>query len=363
MSNHPIGYIVGMAQPETLFDALMRFTRGEHSLFRIALPSGRAEARAPGVIALIPDTAIRNSASTLISVGIHGDETAPIELLGQIASELDRGAFHLGAPALLVVGHPSAIVNRTRYLDTNLNRLFGGENEVLSGETREHRRASELMAAVDAFWNDALSEDIQSEEGVALHLDLHTTIRASHYPRFAVEPFSKTPTPDAIWRELSAADIQAVLSQNTHSWTFSHYSRYYHQICGLTLELGRVAPFGNNDLAALMPFKRFLVSRLAGQSPAHASAGRITYFRMFSEVKRYGPDFELTLDHEAPNFTRFEPGQLIAQDPGYGDTYIEDEPAYVVFPNAKVERGARAALLARTSVPPHNHVSDVADLQ
>lgn len=338
-----------MTQPETLYGALMGCMRDDHLLFQIGLPSGRAEARASGIIALIPNKATNNSASTIISVGIHGDETAPIELLGQIAHELDRGIFYLGAPALLIIGHPSAIVNHTRYLDTNLNRLFGTENDVLPGETREHRRASELMAAVDHFWNDILVADSQTEGGVALHLDLHTTIRTSHYTRFAVEPFAETPTPEEIWSALSAADIQAVLSQHEHSWTFSHYSRYYHQICALTLELGQVAPFGSNNLNALAPFKRLLVARLAGQTPKNDSSGHMAYFRAFSEVRRHGPDFELALDHEVPNFTRLEPGQLIAQDPGYGDTYVEDEPAYVVFPNAKVERGARAALLAHTA--------------
>ena len=51
---------------------------------------------------------------------------------------------------------------------------------------------------------------------------------------------------------------QAVLLQHQHSWTFSHYSRHYHAAEAYTLELGKVRPFGENDLDALGGMRAWL---------------------------------------------------------------------------------------------------------
>lgn len=320
-----------------------------------SVPGGRAIVCAPGVIVLRPDTARPGVAATVISVGIHGNETAPIELLQGVADRLDAGQVRLGAPVLLVVGHPAAIAAGQRYCETNLNRLFERDAGAASSSRLEDVRAAELMAAVDVFWQEyATPSDPHAPgaAGVPLHLDLHTAIRGSRYPRFAVEPFSDTPTPALLWPVLAGAGLQAVLLQHRHSWTFSHYSRHYHQVPAFTLELGKVAPFGDNDLQALASMSRLLCARLAGQPAAEASPEALVFFRVHQELLRESDQFSLAFADDTPNFTAFDVGTLIARDPARGDTVVTDAPLHVVFPNADVERGARAALLVRPTAPP-----------
>lgn len=307
---------------------------------------GRVIDRGPGIVELAPVTPVPGAAATIISAGIHGNETAPLELLLDLAGDLDDGGVTVGAPVLLIVGHPEAIVAETRYVETNLNRLF--TREAAAGDTREHARACELMDAVDAFWaahGGAAGADDQ--RATPLHLDMHTAIRESRYPRFAVEPFADVATPASVWRAIAAAGLQAVLSQHVPSPTFSHYSRALHHVVAFTLELGRVARFGANDLAPLAPMADWLAARVSGRAAAEAPVEALAFFRVVDELRRVSDDFALGFDDDVANFTAFEVGAVIARDGEVGETVVADAPVYVVFPNARVERGARAALLAR----------------
>lgn len=317
----------------------------------IRLDGGLAVDRGAGIIELLPHEPA--GSATVLSAGIHGNETAPLELLYRLAGQLDRGLLSVGAPTLLLVGHPASIVAGTRYLETNLNRLFR-RDVLVRGEpmTGEHARAETLMGAVDAFWaaHPAASDDGGADR--CLHLDLHTAIRASVYPRFVVEPFSSVRTPASLWQSFSGAGLQAVLFQHCPSWTFSHYSRHYHGVPAFTLELGRVAAFGANDLAPLAGTQALLAARIAGQAGRGGPTNTLRYFHVCQELMRESDVFSLAFADDTPNFTAFDIGTILARDGQAGDTVVADAPVHVVFPNAYVERGARAALLARPGKPP-----------
>jgi succinylglutamate desuccinylase len=229
-----------------------------------------------------------------------------------------------------------------RYIDTNLNRLFRRDLEE-KGDTPD--RARELMAAVDDFFARYPHEN-------RLHYDLHTSIRRSNYPRFVVEPHADTPTAPEQWNWLAGANIQAVLHQHRHSWTFSHYSRHFHGAQAFTLELGHALPFGHNDLATLTPMRRLLEALIRGQLPAAGESTKMVFFRVEKELIREAEDFRLCFPDDTPNFTEFAPGTLLAQDARAGETRIADHTLGVVFPNAEVEIGARAALLVTRTAPP-----------
>ncbi len=111
------------------------------------------------------------------------------------------------------------------------------------------------------------------------------------------------------WQWLAAADMQAVLHQHQHSWTFSHYSKHYHGAQALTLELGRVAPFGHNDMAALGPLRLLLEALLEGREPPRGDPGRMAFFRVEQELMRHAEDFRLCFADDVANFTEF-PRQL-----------------------------------------------------
>jgi succinylglutamate desuccinylase len=306
------------------------------------LTGGHARLRGPGLLELCPDTPGPCARAGVISAGIHGDETAPIELLGALLARLEAGLVPLGAPLLVILGNPEAIRRGVRFVDTNLNRLFRPD---LAAPGMEPDRARTLMTAVDAFH--------ARHEGLPrLHYDLHTAIRASRFPRFAVEPFGETVTPPEQWRWLAGAGIQAVLHQHRHSWTFSHYSRHRHGAAAFTLELGRVAPFGHNDLAPLARMARLLEALVAGHAPVEADPHEMAFFRVEHELMRAGAGFRLCFPDDTPNFTEFTPGTRLAEDGEHGETRVGERPQSVVFPNASVEIGARAALLAVPVSPP-----------
>ena len=303
---------------------------------------GRFLFHAPGILELISDTPASDAQACVLSAGIHGNETAPIELLGSCLARLEAGILAVGAPVLVILGNLESIRRGERYVTTNLNRLF---RRGLDEEGMEPGRAWELMAAVDDFFT-------RHAELPRLHYDLHTAIRDSHYPRFVVEPFSETATRPEQWEWLAAANIQAALHQHRHSWTFSHYSKHYHQAQAFTLELGRALPFGHNDLAALAPMGRLLEELISGRQPARAPASQMTFFRVAHELMRESESFLLCFADDTPNFTEFAPGTRLAEDAEAGNFVVGEQPLSVVFPNANVELGARAALLATRVEPP-----------
>lgn len=297
---------------------------------------------APGVVEIIPAAPAANARACVFSAAVHGNETAPVELIGELLCAIEAGVLRPGAPLLVMLGNIPALRAGVRYIDTNLNRLF---HRGLATPGDEPDRARALMAQVDAFYarHAALPP---------LHYDLHTAIRQSRYPRFALAPFSSAPVCLAHWRRLAAAGMQAALCQHRHSWTFSHYSRHYHAAEAFTLELGQVAPFGHNDLDALAPMLDLLKTLAGGGTPAEACAERMAFFRVVQEIRRESDDFHLCFADDTPNFTAFAPGTRIARDGQGGDTRVSGEPLHVVFPNAQVEIGARAALLAARTMAP-----------
>ncbi|MCE8033627.1 MAG: succinylglutamate desuccinylase [Halomonas sp.] len=321
----------------------------EHSLEDISprsrsgrLRGGTYTLHAPGILELTPSECRKTAHACVVSAGIHGNETAPIELLGDCLARIEAGMLPLGAPALIILGNLEAIRRAERYVTTNLNRLFRRD---LDETGLEPDRARQLMDAVDAFYARHPGRE-------RLHYDLHTAIRDSRFPRFAVEPFADAATRPEQWRWLAEANIQAVLHQHQHSWTFSHYSKHYHQAQAFTLELGRVNPFGHNDLIPLVPMARLIEALLEGREPRGADPARMVFFRVAHELRRHSADFRLCFPDDTPNFTEFAPGSRLAEDAEAGPFTVEGEPLSVVFPNAEVELGARAALLARPASPP-----------
>ena len=312
------------------------------------LPGGHFRRLGHGVLELLPEQAAPEARACVLSVGVHGNETAPMELLEGVLGRLARGELRLGAPVLLLLGSPEATRRGVRYVGTNLNRLFRRELDEsgLHENSREPERARELMAAVDGFF-------ARHETLPRLHYDLHTAIRDSRYPRFVVSPYTeRTAVEMDQWRWLAAAGIQAVLHQHRHSWTFSHYSKHYHGAQAFTVELGRALPFGHNDLAPLATMAALLAALLTGKAPAEAPPGRMTFFRVAQELMRESAAFRLAFPEATANFTEFPPGTLLAEDGRAGETRVGETPLAVVFPNAEVEIGARAALLVRPEPPP-----------
>ncbi|MEH6437205.1 succinylglutamate desuccinylase [Massilia sp. DD77] len=296
--------------------------------FQVGLP-------APGILTVkgaAPDAA---RPSVLVSVGVHGDETGPIEMTAWVIEALSRAPHELAVNLMLCVGNIGAIAAGKRFIDADLNRMFRAERGSLAG-TAEAARADVLSAATDAFFEGAGPQ--------RWHLDLHTAIRPSHYPMFAIVPELIADGPrNTLIGWLGEAGIEAVIMNPKSAGTYSYYSAEHHGAAGTTVELGRVGTLGQNDLSQFAAASAALARLLRGQ-PANGAGRAPLVFKQVQEVLKLSDQFTMKVGRETWNFTALKKGEVIAQD---GDTFytVKHDEELVVFPNPDVRVGLRAGLM------------------
>ncbi|HEY3596940.1 MAG TPA: succinylglutamate desuccinylase, partial [Paraburkholderia sp.] len=186
---------------------------------------------------------IGSAHSVLASAGIHGDETAPIELLSLLVRDIGAARVPLACRLLVVLGNVEAMRASCRYIDDDLNRLFSGRHGQVP-DSHEAPRAAALERAAAQFFAQAPDMPL-----ARWHIDMHTAIRASVFEQFALLPHTGAPLSRPMFEWLRDARIAAVLLHTTKGSTYSHFTA---ESCGAdacTLELGKVRPFGQNDLA------------------------------------------------------------------------------------------------------------------
>ncbi|NMV06373.1 succinylglutamate desuccinylase, partial [Vibrio parahaemolyticus] len=131
-----------------------------------------------GVLEVIPANYTQDTKNIIISCGVHGDETAPMELVDSIIQDIESGFQTVDTRCLFIIAHPESTLAHTRFLEENLNRLF---------DEKEHKQTKELVIAdtlkllVRDFYQD-------TDPTTRWHLDLHCAIRGSKHYTFAVSP-------------------------------------------------------------------------------------------------------------------------------------------------------------------------------
>lgn len=307
------------------FSALAR--RFSQAGFDVALP-------APGIVTIkAPQGSVR--ASVLVSVGVHGDETGPIELLAQVLDALSQQPSALAVDLMVCVGNIDAIAAGKRFIDADLNRMFRPQRGALA-RTAEAARADAMIGATESFFAGA--------GPLRWHLDLHTAIRPSEYPTFAVVPELVAEQPKAAlvaW--LGQAAIGAIIMNPQSAGTYSYYSAEHHGAAASTVELGRVGTLGQNDLSLFAEVETALDGLLRGAVPAAARA-RPHVFKVAQEIIKLSDDFSMAFGRETRNFTALKAGAVIATD-GATVYRVQHEEELVVFPNPDVRAGLRAGLM------------------
>ncbi|VWL98055.1 succinylglutamate desuccinylase [Burkholderia lata] len=292
-----------------------------------------------GLLALEPaaaEAADTARASVLVSAGVHGDETAPIELLSMLVRDLASGALPLACRLLVVLGNVPAMRAGERYLDDDLNRLFSGRHAQVP-DSREAPRATQLEAAAAAFFAAAPA-------GAARwHIDMHTAIRASVFEQFALLPHTGRPPTRTMFEWLGDAQIAAVLLHTAKGNTYSHFTAEHCGALACTLELGKVRPFGQNDLTRFAPADR-AVRKLVSGAACEADVPLPRVFTVIDQITKQSDALELFVAADVANFTAFARGTVLAQDGDYRYTVTHDEER-IVFPNPSVKPGLRAGLL------------------
>jgi len=273
--------------------------------------------------------------AVLVSVGVHGDETGPIEVVAYLLDALSHDAKALAVDLMLCVGNIGAIRAGKRFIDADLNRMFRIERGSLEG-TAEAARADVMIEATKAFFEGAGPK--------RWHLDLHTAIRPSVYPTFAIVPelIEDGPRKQLIdW--LGVAGIGAVIMNPKSVGTYSYYSAEHHAAAGTTVELGRIGTLGQNDIAQFADASAALDDLLRGK-PQRSGAKAPHIFATARQIIKLSDQFQMAFGKETHNFTAMKQGEVIARD---GDTVykVEHPEELVVFPNPDVRVGLRAGLM------------------
>lgn len=320
--------------------------KGAHSLANGA----KLNLLARGVVEFVPASIGLDTKHIIISTGIHGNETAPIELAAQMVEDIIGGTLQPLHRCLFIIAHPASTNAETRFIDENLNRLFfdgpstaNESSEELKPETTESVIAKSLKKYVTDFYQDTATH-------LRWHLDLHCAIRTSQHYTFAVSPHTEHKVrSEALFDFLAGSEIEAVLLSNSASSTFSWYSGHVFAAQALTMELGQVAKLGCNDLSLIEGFRKGLIDLICGSESTSTSSGEdtitsIKLYRVNRTINRTHEDFSFTFDDKVANFTAFSLGELLGFD---GETllYADADGEAVVFPNANVAVGQRAALM------------------
>ncbi|WP_406608626.1 succinylglutamate desuccinylase [Agarivorans sp. JK6] len=295
---------------------------------------------APGVLQFEPKETT-SSRAIVLSAGIHGNETAPIECLDKLVSDIFSLEIKLDQPLLVIFGNPPAMIEAKRELSVNLNRLFIGKHKNYE-RCYEVERANQLETLLDSFYK-------AYQHLPAYHLDLHTAIRSSKHEKFAVYPF----THGKPWKKSSLALLQScgvdcVLFSNEPASTFSYHSSAKYNAVAFTVELGKVHAFGQNVLSKLDQLVSTLQQLLSSSKmdSLEFEANKAILFEVSDVVNKHQDDFCFSFNQSQANFTEYQTGYELAKE-GSERVVISNGPKAIVFPNDKVAIGQRAVLLVK----------------
>lgn len=327
-----------LENPERLGDEF-GFTLGDHT---------RVEVWDTGVIVFEPVQT--EGKDIILSCGVHGNETAPIELCNTLIKQLLQQEIIAKQRTLFLIGNPLAINNGTRIIDENMNRLFSGEHSNPPGLVNPERvRAKKLETYVDRFFSTA------AEGQHRIHYDLHTAMRASKHEKFAIYPYrpGRAYSGEQIMF-LAACGIDTLLFHHEPTTTFSYFSSEHYGADAFTIELGKVYPMGQNDMrcfiAAQEMFMRLITAKpLALEAFA---ADKVNLYQVCRVINKHYNDFEFTFATDVENFSTFPKGFVLAREGGQ-EIKVEQEFEAIVFPNAKVPIGNRTLICLIPAVNPN----------
>lgn len=305
----------------------------------------------------------KESNAIVISCGVHGNETGPIEICNVLIEQLLKGKIALTHRVLFIIGNPKAINQQKRFVDENLNSVFAfthssdGLSTNITPDTPlqnnhyERDRAYVLEQAIISFYTEP--SNTKAVPIKRLHYDLHTAIKASKHEKFAIYPYMH----DKEWDKnqlslLSACGVNTLLFANAPTHTLSYFASQYCDAISLTVELGQVRAFGDNDIttfnevsAALKNLMSTYMPSIRDSSLAELGAS-FNFYEMSQRIYKQTDNFTFNFLSSSENFTAFNKGALLAHD-GEIQYHSKMMGEAILFPNASVPIGQRALLTVK----------------
>ncbi len=332
-----------LANPETLPDNL------PHTQFQ--LDNGTTcQVWDSGVICFTPQHFGNND--MVLSCGVHGNETAPIEICATLVQDILTERLLLTERVLFLFGNPPAIKAGKRELIDNMNRFFSGFHGVTNlaaanaDVSYEKLRCARLELYVSRFYHQA-----GSGRERCLY-DLHTAIRGSKFEKFAVYPYLHgKPWSAAQFSLLSAFEVTTFLLMQTPASTFSYYGAQTHGAHAFTIELGQARPMGENDMSRFQGAATTLRALISGADIQRKPFVETDFqlFEVYRAINKQSDAFELCFATSIENFTQLPIGTLLAKD-GEIEYKVEQPGEAIIFPNANVVLGQRAMLMVKPVV-------------
>ena len=303
-----------------------------------------------GLITFEPSDLQRSTKDIVLSSAVHGNETAPIEICAELIKKLILGELACTERVLFIFGNPASINISERFVEENMNRLFSGGHSADQGNgagliNKERHRALLLENTVRDFFEQGQSLAIDAERE-RCHYDLHTAIRGSKNDKFAVYPFRHgKPWKKSQLQFMHACGVSTILLSHSPTTTFSYFSSNEFNADAFTVELGKVMPFGENDMTKFSQVKETLTRLVSGQELqlTDFKESDFSIYEIYQTINRQGEKFSLNFSDDVENFTDFPKGTVLAID---GNTEIKTDTAgeAIIFPNANVAIGQRALL-------------------
>lgn len=315
----------------TYLDALLAHPDYFDEEIEIPCPQGTLSFIENGIWRYIPHKDAPQKKKFILSSGIHGNETAPIEIVNELLQDILEERLAPVFPTLLIFGNPKAMTQHKRFVDFNLNRLFSGTHENHDDNVYEKHIAKKLERETLNF--------VGHSDDEVIHFDLHTAIRQSKHYRFAVQPVGKDYSQET-YDILQSMGIEAVLHSHKKGTTFSCFSASYLNAYGFTLELGRVKPFGENDPNDFKDAKSTLKALLLNKKIETNSHSKPIHYQVKAELIRKQEKYEFFIEDDTANFTTYPKETKL--DENY--TTSENNEA-IVFPNPHVALGQRSCLV------------------
>ncbi|MBM7072626.1 succinylglutamate desuccinylase [Shewanella sp. 202IG2-18] len=293
-----------------------------------------------GVIVFEPQKA--GSKDIVLSSAVHGNETAPIEICNRLIKELLEESIEVHHRTMFLIGNPDSIHNGTRFVEENMNRLFNGAHSSGKGLVNQERiRAKRLEEYVDRFYTS------QADGRHRIHYDLHTAIRASKHEKFAIYPYrdDKAYSAEQIMF-LAACGVDTMLFHHEPTTTFSYFSSSNYGADAFTVELGKVRPFGQNDMTRFIATHEMLSRLITGRELEldAFNEDKLNLYQVCRVINKNYEDFEFTFANDVENFRSFPKGYVLAKENG-DEIKIEHDEEAIVFPITNIPVGNRAVLM------------------